>query len=1755
MSGTPTEPYGPNDQIKIARDSASLRDTGRCPLCATPSDSADPQAGTTDPHSCWRCQLDLTDPRLAEVFQLGVDAAKMLDQRESQLRQLRIESIAKQERARAALTAPTVSETATPAPAPAPVPPPAPAPAPQASTPLPPLPETAAFIPPAPVPAPAPAPPIPSAPSGAELHPTAVSRPRRQLSPQAMLLTVGVSFVAIAAAVFLTVAFVVFNLATKAAIIGGLTVLSAVGSSVLQRTRLGRTAEAIAVLAVVLCVLDVWALDALGLLAATSLHSALIWGLGLTLLAAGWWAWGHITRLRAATVASACSIVPALSLLMLGLSNQFVWDPAALVIPLSLAAASAFAVAHAFRRGGKPLLTEQHLVQAMATLAAVSVMAFLFSAAILAQTAAGYRIVAAGVLLATWFLVALRWGISPVYRVIAAVSSVVAAGVFVLTAQVAITGTGSGLPWWCGGVLIAVAGYWWLLRGCGQLNRPVTVGATVSAIAAGCTVVAHFGWAINRSHYLSPVHTAERYLGSSTIDYGTFDPGFDLGLLTFATSSAAVALIIAALLQRRPVAALASRAGGDTGEVTGNSADPCPASAPPMRALAGMGIRQLTGVVFSCAALVFFALAFLAVPATVALPAFGVMTIVGVIIALRLPAASSAPLRCVIEFAWIIAAGGALLLAPVTAVPLFVVAAVIAVVLVRTVPLLGTRAAGVMPAAYGALFIPLVIHAGIASLSTQQLWPLTVLAAVCGVPAALLLLPERQNPTRVASFALAALACLSAGFTVLASWFFSPERINSGHISQAATTLGMPTTAAVQPFEQFPTVGVLIALLVAQLLLLTLTPNWQAMPTQLARMLAIPLAALAVALSVDGTLRLVFDFSNASHLITALSLGGVLAAGSLLAARKAPAQAKLGAAALVVLGQTVTTLTVILGDSTLREQPETVACTILAIVATAGIALFLHHPIRVSPAAEIVMWLVPTFIAGGIGSLLHTMVDIPLVTALPGALAFSVAAALLVVRRPSPGRSWAAAWLALGVLAVWQVSLRLTPTGTWALTTVELATLGLLVAILFLAAIASWPPQLAPLQSVAVCTGPVLTAASFVLFHNRFHESRTIDSMPVAALLIELGVICLLAWLFAWLMLRDAQRNRPAAHRGVSAAAFTVALLVLLLPVGSAWVAADAGFALPLLAAAVGAVLALLISPKPPTEQLSLSKLPHSPALPHFLVAASVLVLVGLSFFALDGRGFEAATSLTFTNVTAALLDASIAALSLAALRRGHHFVAAVAPPAIWLGTVQFSVPLFGVWWPLITATTIALVTVLTIRLRYRGAEPSPLPVRLTAALAAAIPGAAAAIPQLTQPMVPSTGLFIAAALGLLVLSLRPLPMMQQPVNPVRIALAGVATVAAMGMRLNAPLPWVELSALPLGLFLAFAAASAARARARWDAQAYALLAPVSVMVMFLPLNGVAARPIVVVAVATALALMAAVMAALTARHTRGDSTVAASLRAGLLQAFSLGAITAAAISQLAAVVQSEPESIPTMLLLLLPSLALLVATSFITKQMWLATAAAFSAQLLPSLAYIEAGITDIGTQYALMVPLSALAAIPIIALAIKPHSTARTTAMTAVGVGIAIVTIMGGSAIEPPEAVTIPISTAALTAGIIVLANTATARSWLTLGPGLAVLLGAGYVFEHLDTQPWRVILMSLLIAGALVFGAMRRLQAPIVLGTITGLAHAMLATRRAFPELVVPWWVWLAIVGAALIFIAATYEARRRQARALFASVSALR
>ena len=70
-------------------------------------------------------------------------------------------------------------------------------------------------------------------------------------------------------------------------------------------------------------------------------------------------------------------------------------------------------------------------------------------------------------------------------------------------------------------------------------------------------------------------------------------------------------------------------------------------------------------------------------------------------------------------------------------------------------------------------------------------------------------------------------------------------------------------------------------------------------------------------------------------------------------------------------------------------------------------------------------------------------------------------------------------------------------------------------------------------------------------------------------------------------------------------------------------------------------------------------------------------------------------------------------------------------------------------------------------------------------------------------------------------------------------------------------------------------------------------------------------------------------------------------------------------------------------------------------------------------------------------------------------------------------------------------------------------------------------------------------------------KLQAPLVLGSIVVLAHGV---AQLWPWItagydVVPWWLWLGIGGALLIFLAATYERRVRQLKAGFVAVTSLR
>ncbi|WP_433529727.1 SCO7613 C-terminal domain-containing membrane protein [Micromonospora sp. CA-263727] len=127
-------------------------------------------------------------------------------------------------------------------------------------------------------------------------------------------------------------------------------------------------------------------------------------------------------------------------------------------------------------------------------------------------------------------------------------------------------------------------------------------------------------------------------------------------------------------------------------------------------------------------------------------------------------------------------------------------------------------------------------------------------------------------------------------------------------------------------------------------------------------------------------------------------------------------------------------------------------------------------------------------------------------------------------------------------------------------------------------------------------------------------------------------------------------------------------------------------------------------------------------------------------------------------------------------------------------------------------------------------------------------------------------------------------------------------------------------------------------------------------------------------------------------------------------------------------------------------------------------------------------------------------------------------------------------------EAYTVPLAALALSAGAVALRTRPGLTSWLALGPGLAAALlpSLAAVLFGPDPQPWRRLLLGAAALAATLLGAVRRWQAPVVVGGAT-------LTLLALHELVRSWdllprWVFLAAAGLTLIGLAATYERRRR-------------
>lgn len=136
------------------------------------------------------------------------------------------------------------------------------------------------------------------------------------------------------------------------------------------------------------------------------------------------------------------------------------------------------------------------------------------------------------------------------------------------------------------------------------------------------------------------------------------------------------------------------------------------------------------------------------------------------------------------------------------------------------------------------------------------------------------------------------------------------------------------------------------------------------------------------------------------------------------------------------------------------------------------------------------------------------------------------------------------------------------------------------------------------------------------------------------------------------------------------------------------------------------------------------------------------------------------------------------------------------------------------------------------------------------------------------------------------------------------------------------------------------------------------------------------------------------------------------------------------------------------------------------------------------------------------------------------------------------------------PEAYTVPAAALTLVLGIWRRHRQPELSSWLAYGPGLAALTLPSLVAVYADgTGALRPFLLGLAAALIIGVGAARRQQATLLIGAVVLTAVAGHELAPALLRLVagLPRWVPLAVGGAVLLAVGASYEQRRRDLRRL--------
>jgi len=165
-------------------------------------------------------------------------------------------------------------------------------------------------------------------------------------------------------------------------------------------------------------------------------------------------------------------------------------------------------------------------------------------------------------------------------------------------------------------------------------------------------------------------------------------------------------------------------------------------------------------------------------------------------------------------------------------------------------------------------------------------------------------------------------------------------------------------------------------------------------------------------------------------------------------------------------------------------------------------------------------------------------------------------------------------------------------------------------------------------------------------------------------------------------------------------------------------------------------------------------------------------------------------------------------------------------------------------------------------------------------------------------------------------------------------------------------------------------------------------------------------------------------------------------------------------------------------------------------------------------------------------------------------------------GISLALAAVMAiagavSGALDPFEWGTVILASALLVVGAVLLRRHPVAGSWPWIAPGLLVLLIPSLIATFVDPPVWRLVALGVVCVAAIVLGAVLKMQAPLLIGSIVVLIHAI---RTFSPQLVAvyqltEWWVWAVIGGAIIIFVAVTFERRVLDLKSVGGRIAALR